>query len=174
MGPPVLCATIRAMDELIAQIRLAATAGLYYLALFGALSLPDICGALNSKEGTASASKYKDWLRNNVPEQANDADVIYGLRCSLLHQGKAMPHGGVFPLAFTFPPGGQIHNLSTVVNGQQVGWLSIPLFVEEVTLGAERWLQQFGNTKRVKRNLEKFARLRPEGLPPHVQGPVIA
>jgi hypothetical protein len=159
-----------AVDELIAQVRAGSTAGLHYLALFGALSIPDICGALSSQDGKASSTKYKDWLRHNVPEQAGGADLIYGLRCSLLHQGRAMPHGGVFPLAFTFPPGGQLHNLSTVVNGQQVGWLSIELFIDEVTRGAEAWLQKFGNTQTVARNLDKFARLRPEGLPPHVAG----
>jgi hypothetical protein len=167
-------ATIQSMNELIAQIRAASDAGLYYLALLGALVLPDICGALSSKEGTASASKYKEWLRNNVPDQAGQADEIYGLRCSLLHQGRAMPHGGHFPIAFMYPTGGQLHNLATEVNGERVGWLSIPIFVDEVTRGAEQWLQQFGQTNRVKKNLEKFARLRPEGLPPHVGGPVIA
>lgn len=85
-----------------------------------------------------------------------------------------MPQGSLFPLAFTFPPGGQLHNLSTVVNGDQVGWMSVPLFVDEITSGAEQWLAKFGSTKRVTRNLEKFARLRPEGLPPHVAGAVIA
>ena len=39
------------MNELIAQIHEASNAGLYYLALLGALVLPDICGALDSEEG---------------------------------------------------------------------------------------------------------------------------
>jgi hypothetical protein len=164
------------MNELIAQIRAAAEAGLYYLALFGALTLPDICGALDSKEGTASGSKYKDWIRRNVPEQASEADLIWGLRCSLLHQGRALPSSGVVPIAFTLPTGGpQVHKVSTIVSGQQVGWMSIPIFVDEITRGAEQWFQRFGKTKRVKRNIEKFAHIRPEGLPPHVAGfPVVA
>lgn len=162
------------MEEMIRQIRLASTHGLYYLALLGALSLPDICGALASDNGRASGSKYKDWLRKNVPDQANGADEIYGLRCSLLHQGQAMPHGGHFPIAFMAPGVGQLHNLSTVVGDSQVGWLSIEMFVEEVTQGAEAWLKQFGTSNIVSRNLSKFARLRLEGLPPHVAGPVIA
>lgn len=162
------------MDELIRQIREASTSGLFYLALLGALSLPDICGALASDDGKASPSKYKSWLQDNVPQQAGGADEIYGLRCSLLHQGRAMPHGSHFPIAFMHPAAGQLHNLSTEVNGDRVGWLSIPIFVDEVTRGAESWLSQFGTTRTVKRNLAKFARLRPAGLPPHVSGPVIA
>jgi hypothetical protein len=162
------------MAELIAQIRVASANGLYYLALLGALTLPDICGALASDNGRASGSKYKDWLRANVPEQAADADEIYGLRCSMMHQGQALPHGGHFPIAFMAPGVGQLHNLSTVVSGEQVGWLSIEMFVAEVTNGTERWLAQYGASNTVRRNLDKFARLRPEGLPPHVSGPVIA
>lgn len=170
---------IPAIAQLIEQIRAAASAQLYYLALFGALAIPDICGALGSNNGRASPSKYKDWLRKYVPEQASGAAEIYGLRCSLLHQGRAMPHGSVYPVAFTFPPGAQIHNLSTVVEGdhggpRQVGWISIPMFIDEIASGTARWLDDVGDTQTVRRNLEKFARLRPEGLPPHVAGPLIA
>lgn len=170
-------ALLLSVEEIIRQIRAASTAGLYYLALFGALTLPDICGALASSDGRASKSKYTAWLRDNVPEQAGDANEIYGLRCSLLHQGRTLPHGGTFPIASVVPlPGvGQLHNLSTEVNGERVGWLSIPMFVDEVTRGAEEWFRNFGTTQTVARNMEKFVRIRPEGLPPHVVGtPVIA
>lgn len=161
------------VEELIDQIRRAEKAGLYYLALIGALTLPDICGALASENGRATGAKYKDWLRSFVPEQAADADLIWGVRCSLLHQGHAHPKGS-FPMAFTGPGTGQVHNLS-IVDGQgnQVGWTSIEMFVEEVTAGAERWYAEFGETQRVKRNYEKFARIRPEGYG-GVSGPVIA
>jgi excisionase family DNA binding protein len=166
-----------AVDEIIRQIRAASAAGLYYVALFCALTLPDICGALEAENGQASGPKYKAWLRANVPEEAADAELIYGLRCSLLHQGRARPHGGSFPIAAIVPLNNapQVHNLSTVVNGEQVGWLSMPTFVDEVTRGAERWYRQFGSSETVARNMEKFARIRPEGLPPHFAGgPVIA
>lgn len=165
---------LRNVEELIRQIRAAADAGLYYLALFGVLALPDICGALGSENGKASGAKFKVWLRDNVPEQAADADIIYGLRCSLLHQGKTLPHGGHFPMAFTLPGTAQLHNISTVVGNDQVGWSSVSLLVQEVTRGAESWLNMFGETALVTKNMEKFARLRPEGLPPHVNGPVVA
>ena len=139
--------------------------------------MPDICGALTASDGKATKSKYTAWLRGNVPEEAGDADLIYGLRCSLLHQGRTLPHGGTFPIACMFPSPGvcYLHNLSTEVNGDRVGWLSIPMFVDEVTRGAEEWFRKYGTTETVTRNMEKFARIRPEGLPPHVVGsPVIA
>ena len=72
----------------------------------------------------------------------------------------------------------ELHNISVVSEKDSAGeveWLSITMFIEEVTAGAERWMYEFGNTKRFKTNLEKFARLRPDGLPPFIEGaPVIA
>jgi hypothetical protein len=166
------------MDELIRQIRAASAVGLHYLALFGALSLPDICGSLASERGSATPTTYKEWLKANVPEHAQQADLIYALRSSLLHQGRAKPHGSLLPVAFTFPSpnAGQLHNLSVVSpSGEGTGFMSIPMLVQEITTGAERWLTQYGDTNRVKKNMEKFARYRPEGLPGIIAGaPVIA
>lgn len=51
------------MEEMIRQIRAASVAGLYYLALFGALTLPDICGALAASDGKASKTKYTKAVR---------------------------------------------------------------------------------------------------------------
>ncbi len=169
---------MQSMHELIRQIRLASEAGLFYLALFGALALPDICGALGSDDGRATASKYKAWLRDNVPDQAGQAEKIYGLRCSLLHQGRALPHGSHWPLAFTPSTSVlQLHNveMASEETGEEILWCSIEIFVDEVTSGAEAWLNRFGNTATVINNLERFARLRPEGLLPWLSGfPVIA
>jgi hypothetical protein len=162
------------MEEMIRQVRVASQSGLYYLALLGALGLPDICGAASSENGRASGAKYEDWLRRYVPEQAGEADEIYALRCSLLHQGQTKPHGDFPPIACAPPSTGQLHNLATIVGDESVGWLSIEMFVSEVTTGVERWLSEYGSTNTVARNMEKCARLRMEGLPPHVAGPVVA
>ena len=88
--------------------------------------------------------------------------------------GPGNAEGESFPIAFMAPGGPQLHNLSSMVGEDQVGWLSIEIFVDEVTKGAEELLRKRGGTRTVQRNLERFARLRPEGIPPHVRGPVIA
>jgi hypothetical protein len=103
-----------------------------------------------------------------MPARAGEAEMIYGLWCSLLHQGRALPHGGAFPLAFVSDS--QVHNVSIEMAGQRVDFLSLPGFVGEMTQAAESWYAKFGETGTVTRNYEKFARLRPEGLPPHISG----
>jgi hypothetical protein len=54
-----------------------------------------------------------------------------------------------------------------MVARQRVGWCDTAIFVTEVTIGAERWLRTVEKTNRFAQNIGKFARLRPEGLPPH-------
>ena len=67
-----------------------------------------------------------------------------------------MPHGSHYPIAFMHPSVGQIHNLSTeTADRDRVGWLSIPMFVDEVTRGAEAWYGKYCETARVKRNMVK-------------------
>jgi hypothetical protein len=163
------------MEDLIAQIRAAARADLFYVALIGSLALPDICGALDSEDGRANGGKYRDWLRSNVPGHAAEADLIWGLRCSLLHKGSALPDGGHSRVAFTTPGPLQIHRSTTDIRGDSVYWISIPMFVEEVTAGAESWFARVGGSASVQKNMRRFAHWRPEGLPPHVVGaPVVA
>lgn len=162
------------MEALIQQIRESPGKGLFYLGLLGALALPDICASLSAENGRASGPKYKRWVQEFVPGLAHEAEDIYGLRCALLHQGQTTPKGSPVPLALTTPGGPQLHKLSTDVEGEVVGWLSVEALIVEITAGADRWLQENGETRTVQRNLEKFAHLRPGGYPRHGVGlPVI-
>lgn len=159
---------------IIEQAQAAVAHDLYLVGLMAALAVPDILGALGNENGRATESKYEAWLVANANYDPDQADEIYGLRCSFLHQGSAYPHKRDTRLAFMGPGTGGLHNLSTVVGDETIGWLHIPIFVDEIAAATDRWLTQYGATNTVKRNLEKFAHLRPGGIPPHVTGPVIA
>lgn len=175
------------MLEILDQVETAIAAGAYMPALMVTLTLPDICGAVSSDNGRASGSKYRSWLVQWFELNAGtsvasaigapEAAELYAFRCSLLHQGSARPSGGVTRLAFIEPAPGapQLHNLSTVVGDDQIGWISVPMFADEMRDAVSRWWRAFGDTTTVQRNYERYARRRPEGLPPHVTGsPVIA
>jgi hypothetical protein len=175
------------VDDLVQQMRLALAAGAYMPSLMVALTIPDICGAVSSDNGRSSGAKYKSWLTEwvrlvehpaiDTSLGPDEAELIYGFRCSLLHQGSAHPHGGGPPIAFIEPAPGasQLHNLSTVVGDSTIFWLSVPAFVEAIAAGVDRWWAAVGTTATVSRNMERYARRRPEGLPPHAGGaPVIA
>lgn len=50
------------MRDVLNQMKAANGAGLYYVALFSALAIPDICGALESQDGTANGQRYRAWF----------------------------------------------------------------------------------------------------------------
>ena len=91
------------IPTIVEDVRRALSAGAYISALALALTIPDICGkVLYPKE--ESGSRYRKWYcefigRYECPqtdvEDPNtekmpypSADVVYSLRCSLLHDGK--------------------------------------------------------------------------------------
>ena len=71
-----------------------------------ALTLPDIWASLSAEDGEANRSRYIAWLRSAMQEAADEelpgnlgsgppegeAELIYGLRCAFLHQGRLDPH----------------------------------------------------------------------------------
>ncbi len=69
------------MDDILDQIRRASSAQLYYVALFTALALPDICGALESDDGHANKKRYIDWCDRYLMPKYGDgftgADCYY-------------------------------------------------------------------------------------------------
>lgn len=168
-------AGVAGLYQLVAETRTAAAAGLHFLALFGALTLPDICGALASENGRASGSKYRAWVETHTPDLKHRAAELYGLRCSLLHQGQAHPHGSTFPLALALPSNITIHDARIVVGDHRVDLLDLRTVVDHLTYAVDKWLDEHGDSATVIRNMGKFARFRPDGLPPHIVGaPVIA
>jgi len=50
------------MKDLLDQIKSALDAGHYYLCLYVALTLPDICGAIDAEDGKATGQTYAAWF----------------------------------------------------------------------------------------------------------------
>lgn len=79
------------VERLVKEIYTGLRNRCYISALTTALTLPDICGkAKYPKEKTTY--RYKQWLNDYVCSKQSfglqaDADTIYNLRCSLLHDG---------------------------------------------------------------------------------------
>jgi len=54
------------MEELIKQIKISLDNNLYLLGLYTCLTIPDICGAVDTKNGIANGQKYRDWYKKYV------------------------------------------------------------------------------------------------------------
>ena len=88
------------VNQLIKEINLALDNNLYLVALNTALTLPDICGRAEYPD-LGNTARYKKWCSENIgqyeinPDNKKrgidmpylSADIVYDLRCSLLHQG---------------------------------------------------------------------------------------
>src|SRR5258706_10529303 len=142
------------VDRLFEEIAIAATNGLYFLALIATLSVPDMCSGLESPDGQTKGPQYIAWFDRWVaPRYASNFDGTdcYGLRCSLLHEGRARPHQGLYARAIFVEPSpiGVFHNnvLNDALN------LDIPSFCRDVIDGARQWLPTVQGTPTFESNL---------------------
>lgn len=127
-----------AMKLLLDDVSKSLDAELWVTAIYGALAVPDICGAMESTDGRATGARYKDWFRRYLsPKYPRlDPDECYQLRCSMLHQGRTATK--LYPaIVFTVPTGdsGGLHNnfLDDKLN------LDIARFVNDIILAYEAW-----------------------------------
>ncbi len=88
------------VDKIIEEINIALDNDLYFVALNSVLTLPDICGKAEYPSEKTS-DRYKHWYQKYIGEYEQEpeekmrdsgfpylsGDVVYDLRCSLLHQG---------------------------------------------------------------------------------------
>ncbi len=81
---------------IISEIKTALMDKLYFIALLAALTLPDVCGKAEYPNNKPT-NRYKKWVKayiekrkwpnyeHSCPDEIN-ANIIYSLRCSMLHQ----------------------------------------------------------------------------------------
>jgi hypothetical protein len=168
------------MRDLLRQIETALDANLYYLALFGALTIPDICGAVDSDDGTANRSKYIQWFDEFIgPKYRYSSQIFlsgedcYHFRCSLLHQGFSQhPRSTYARVIFVEPAATTNVFHCNVLNGALN--IDVRIFCKDIIAGAVEWLDKVEGTEHHKKNMERFIQRYPQGLPPYIRGvPVI-
>ena len=174
---------ITAVEELFNQVLIAAEGGAFYLALLGALVIPDVCAGLESKDGMTDRTRYRDWFDRWVApkyvaiagaEPTFTGQDAYHFRCSMLHLGNTQHDKGRYS-RILFVPRGQSGNVfhNNVLNDALN--LDIPIFCQDVVSGAMRWQQTVGDFEPYLTNLDKFLRIYPDGLAPYFVGsPVIS
>lgn len=159
------------MDVLTDEIERALAAGLYYLAILGALALPDICAALESANGRTTSTKYMawcdTWLIPSYP-QLNSQD-LYSMRCGVLHQGRlGHPRSQYARILFTLP------NVSNNVFHQNIINDALNLdavtFCRDMNSAVARWYTAQQHDSHVLANLPQLIQYRAQGLAPYMVG----
>lgn len=170
------------MEELLSEVEKASQSGFAYVALFTALTLPDICGSMESENGRATGERYKAWFdewvapkyqTNNSLRPTLSGDTCYAYRCGLLHQGRnTHDRLGYSRILFLLPHSGvTMHNnvLNDALN------LDIPIFVKDITSSVRQWLELKRGDPQLERNFAHFMKVHPHGFPPYIVGvPVVS
>ena len=164
------------MRDLIDQIRFALNQNLYYPALFVSLSLPDICGAIDSANGEADKQKYIDWFNRYVGHRYQgvlSSEDCYYFRCSLLHQGSSQHRRSNYSRILFVEPQATSNVFHRNILNDALN-IDVRIFCEDILSGVENWLKLVEGTTNYQQNYDRFIRRYPNGLSPYIVGmPVI-
>lgn len=163
------------MIDLLNQIEEAIKKNLYYIALLSSLTIPDICGALESDDGKASKEKYIVWFEKYLDpiyskghEEFISGEDCYYLRCSILHQGRMSHKKSKYDrIMFLEPSDFIVHNI--VIKGEKESVLVIDViqFCFDVMKALRQWLDKVKETENYKNNSNLFMKRYTNGFPPY-------
>lgn len=159
------------MTPLLNQIQNATHHGFYMLGLYSALSLPDICGALESNGGRASGARYKKWFDDWVAHKylGNfSGEQCYAFRCGIVHQGRAAHTNlGFSRILFVEPGhGAMLHNniMNDALN------IDVGVFCQDLVDSVREWEKPAAKTNNYSRNITKLLQRHTNGLSPYIRG----
>ena len=175
------------MELLLEQIEKGLNANLYYLSLFVALCIPDICGALESENGRADGEKYKNWVKEYLIQARPDkygkqlsVEQVWNFRCAILHQGRTKHDHGIEYKRILFTEPGiktgidSIHCCVVGSKGQDKSLLiNLRQFCNDIIGGAKAWLNNNVHNQNYLNNYERFIKRDPNGVSPVFGCPII-
>ena len=162
------------MKDIIKQIRIAYKSQAYYPALFLALALPDICGALESENGQANKNKYKKWFEKYISKNYKNlnGETCYYFRCAMLHQGSTIHNKSNYNRIIFLEPNDCYKFDDNIIN--EVLNIDLINFCKNICKGVENWLDDKIENKIIQQNIKKLIKKYPNGISPYIMGiPVI-
>ena len=163
------------MEALFAETLTAASNGLSYLALLGALCIPDTCASLEAPDGRTTGPLYEAWFDKHLghiyQKPGLSGESCYQFRCALLHQGTTEapdPVKGFARVIFLIPGTSTVFMHRNVLNDAYN--IDLAAFCSDMVNAARVWQQTAVGTQPYERNAEKLISLHPSGLPPYIVG----
>lgn len=163
------------MELLINELEFCLANKMFVISLNTALTIPDICSALQSENGCTKGSKYANWVDKYLSpkyDKSITGEDVYKLRCASLHQGK-FNHD--FPkyekIIFIIPSENYFHRLT--INNSYA--LDVCTFINDIIEGYKEWKKDNSLNENVAKNsIESFV-FHPQGLSPYIVGvPLLA
>lgn len=172
--PHQLGSIINDMDECL-------KAGLFYPALLIALTLPEVCVALNLTSDVFVKEKhYVGFINTYCQDLGLDGLSCYRLRGGVVHRGNAAGHPffGETHVVFTTPNSAgslQGFSISDEASGTSAAMFDLAWFCSCIRNGVLDWYVDHKDDPLVRTNMPALLSLRPNGIHPWVTGtPVIA
>jgi hypothetical protein len=159
------------LDAALDDVDRALGAGVWYAALVVALTIPEVCAALESPDGTGGSTRYKAWYDTHMaPAYPRlTADDCYSIRCGVLHQGRMGRPGMQYArVLFTVPNARRMFFHNNIMNDALN--LDLVTFCNDLTAGAQRWYAGKQTDEVVARNAPNLVQLRAGGLAPYMVG----
>ena len=173
------------MEQILKEIEVALNSKLYLIALQTCLTLPDICGSIQSDSGKTTKNKYLHWydeyVRPNVDLLLQSSDC-YLFRCSMLHQGSTFSSpkknqvASYTRIIFIGPDDQRItiHNCTLIDESKDDKTLIIDLhtFCLGMISSVRKWQKKMIETQNAnyQTNMSKIIRFYPNGLSPYSLG----
>jgi hypothetical protein len=162
-----------AMIELLDDIERAVNAKAYYLALMGALALPDICGCMEHADGIATPARYQAWFDKWVGASLRgdlSGKQCYQFRCNMLHQGATgHPHQPYTRIVFVIPGPNPWGTFGTM-RADKVMHLNMLDFLNSMGVGMQKWMHTVRGTQPFETHLERVVRTHPMGIAGAIEG----
>ena len=160
------------MKRFTDSIRLAVQAKNWYGALTGALSLPDVCGKLESPD-VGSQQRYSAWFERWVqPKYTHQLGGrlgqqhiflsgrdCYALRCSYLHEGGGQiehqrAREALVSFHFITPPGnGSVIHMNQFNNTLQ---LQVDIFSNDIASAADQWSESVAGNEPIQARIKEL------------------
>ena len=167
------------MEQLLTEIQIALANKLYFIALQATLTIPDICGAIESDDGIARGGKYCNWYNKYAKPRISPhvaAEDVYLFRCSLLHQGTTIPNprpgqnASYSRILFAAPYSHFVEVHDCVV--MDALFVDVVIFCNGMVEAAKEWIaeMQGENNANFIKNSSNTIRYYPNGIAPYITG----
>ena len=165
------------VNDLLIEIERALDARLWFLALMGSLTIPDVCCALESDDGETNASRYRAWfdayVSQNYSAPHGGEAVFTGAdcwryRCAILHQGVSQPSRSRYSRVVFVDPDNSNYLHRNVFD--DILNLDLRTFCLDLIASARQWQVNASQTVTYESNAAKIFRRHPDGIAPAIGG----
>jgi hypothetical protein len=149
------------MQRFVDSIRKSVQDKNWYAAIFMALTMPDICSAIENPDEMRVGVRYREWFNRYLREKYQfrnvefTAEDCYQFRCKCLHQGIARREG-LEEFELSQPLNGWVIHMN-IINGMIQ--IQVSEFCEDVCQAVENWMMDTLNNPDITLRMRELIKI---------------